>query len=237
MKLDYCDIICGVVRLNIQVLVVEDDARILDMVCKFIRKEGWSADSCANGDEALELFFEKAYQLVILDIMLPGIDGRELLKEFRKITDTPVLVMTALSDDDSQLQMFNNHADDYVVKPFSMQILIKRAEALLRRSGALKKEILAGKLALYPETYDAEYGGVKIILTPKEFEILELFARNFERIVTHETLLTRIWGYDFEGNEGIIHASIKKLRDKLPCNIIRTIKGIGYCLEAECDEE
>jgi len=226
----------GVICLNIQVLVVEDDMRMLDMVCKFIQKEGWSADACANGDDALELLFEKAYHLVILDIMLPGMDGQALLKEIRKIGDTPVLMMTALSDDNNQLQAFNNHADDYVTKPFSMQILIKRAEALLRRSGVLKNEIRAGKLVLYPETYDVEYDGGKIALTPKEFEILELFARNSGKIIAHDTFLTRIWGYDFDGNEGIIHASIKKLRDKLPGNIIRTVKGVGYCLEAERDD-
>jgi two-component system response regulator VanR len=223
--------------MNVQILVVEDDTRIQDMVCKFFRKEGWLVDACANGDKALELFYDKYYHLVILDIMLPGMNGQELLKELRLIRDTPVLMMTALSDDDNQLRAFNNHADDYVTKPFSMQILVKRAEALLRRSGALKKEIQAGKLFLFPETYGADYGGVKIALTPKEFEILELFARNAGKIITHETLLTRIWGYDFDGNEGIIHASIKKLRDKLPCNIIRTVKGVGYCLEEAGDED
>jgi len=206
------------------------------MVCKFLRKEGWLVDSCANGDDALHLFYDKTYQLIILDIMLPGINGQELLKELRKIRDTPVLMMTALSDDVNQLQAFNNQADDYVTKPFSMQILVKRAEALLRRSGALKKEIQAGKLVLFPENYGVEYDSEKITLTPKEFEILELFARNAGKIITHETLLTRIWGYDFDGNEGIIHASMKKLRDKLPCGIIRTIKGVGYCLEVESND-
>ena len=222
--------------MNIQILVVEDDARILDMVCKFMRKEGWHVDACANGDDALESFYTKIYNLVILDIMLPGIDGQGLLKELRKIGDTPVIMMTAAADDNNQLQSFNNLADDYVIKPFSMQILVKRAEAILRRSGALKKEIVSGKLILYPESFETEYDGAKVILTPKEFEILELFARNAGKIITHETLLTRIWGYDFDGNEGIIHASVKKLRDKLPCNMIRTVKGVGYCLEAGRDE-
>ena len=224
-----------VIFIDIRILVVEDDVRISDMVCKFLRKEGWTADACFNGDVALELFYDKIYHLIILDIMLPGTNGQELLKRLREIRDTPVLMMTALSDDDNQLQAFSNQADDYVTKPFSMQILVKRAEALLRRSGALKKEIQAGKLVLFPETYGAKYDGEKISLTPKEFEILELFVRNMGKILTHETLLTRIWGYDFEGNEGIIHAGIKKLRDKLPCNIIRTVKGIGYCLEADND--
>jgi len=225
-----------VMRVNINILVVEDDTRIQDMVSKFLRKEGWLVDTCANGDDALNLLYDKTYQLIILDIMLPGTNGQELLKELRQIRDTPVLMMTALSDDGNQLLAFNNQADDYVTKPFSMQILVKRSEALLRRSGALKKEIQAGKLILFPETYCAEYDGEKLTLTPKEYEILDLFGRNAGKIISHETLLTRIWGYDFEGNEGIIHASIKKLRDKLPCRIIRTIKGVGYCLETENDD-
>jgi len=221
---------------NVNILVVEDDVIIQDMVCKFLQKEGWFVDACANGDDGLSLLYDKAYQLIILDIMLPGTNGQELLKQLRQICDTPVLMMTALSDDANQLRAFNNQADDYITKPFSMQILVKRAQALLRRSGALKKEIQAGKLVLFPETYATEYDGNKITLTPKEFEILELFARNAGKIISHETLLTRIWGYDFEGNEGIIHASMKKLRDKLPCSIIRTIKGVGYCLEVGGDD-
>jgi len=219
---------------NINILVVEDDVRIQDMVCKFLRKEGWHVDACASGDDALHLLYDRSYQLIILDIMLPGINGQGLLKELRLIRDTPVLMMTALSDDDNQLLAFENLADDYVKKPFSMQILVKRAEALLRRSGALKKEIQVGKLVLFPETYGAEYDAEKINLTPREYEMLELFARSAGKIINHETLLTRIWGYDFQGNEGIIHASMKKLRDKLPCGIIRTVKGVGYCLEV-CD--
>ena len=223
--------------MEIRILVVEDDAFMQDMVCKFLRNEGWLVDACANGDEALTLFCDNDYRLVILDILLPGANGQEILREIRKIRDTPVLMMTALSDDENQLRAFDHLADDYMTKPFSMPILVKRAEALLRRSGALKKEIRAGSLALYPETCGAEYAGTKIALTPREFEILELFARNAGKIVPHETLLTRIWGYDFDGNEGIIHASIKKLRDKLPANRIRTVKGVGYCLEAEDDAD
>jgi len=219
--------------MSVNILVVEDDVRLQDMVCKFLRKEGWLVDACANGDDALALFYDKTYHLIILDIMLPGTNGQELLRELRKIRETPVLMMTALSDDDNQLRAFNNLADDYVKKPFPMQIFVKRAEALLRRSGVLQKEIRAGKISLFPETQGVECDGEKIHLTPKEFEILDLFARNTGKIISHEILITRIWGYDFDGNEGIVHANIKKLRDKLPCNIIRTVKGVGYCLEVD----
>lgn len=222
--------------MDIKILVVEDDPHICSMVKKFLVNAGYSVDTCSDGNRALEQFYNKNYQLAIIDIMLPGLSGQDLLKELRKINDTPVLMMTALSDDNNQIMAFSNEADDYVTKPFSMQILVKRAEALLRRSGILKKEIRVGKLALYPETYGVEYNGENIKLTPKEFEILMLFAQNKGKIIQHETMLVKIWGYDFEGNEGIVHASINKLRNKLPENIIRTIKGVGYCLEDISDE-
>ncbi|AOT72437.1 response regulator transcription factor [Geosporobacter ferrireducens] len=217
--------------MDIQILVVEDDESINDMVKKFLVAEGYSVDTCFDGDEALEQLYKKNYQLVILDIMLPGTNGQELLKELRKIHDIPVLMMTALDDADNQIRAFNNEADDYVTKPFTMQILMKRVEALLRRSGSLKKEISMGKLTLYPLSYKAEYNGRDLGLTPKEFDILFLLTQNKGDIIPHETLITKIWGYDFDGNEGIIHASMKRLRDKLPVNMIKTVKGVGYCLE------
>ena len=222
--------------MDIKILVVEDDDNIRNMVYKFFKKAGYFVDACADGDSALERFYDNRYHLVVLDIMLPGINGHELLKELRKIHDTPVLMMTALSDDDNQLRAFENEADDYVTKPFSIPILIKRAEALLRRSGALKKEIHAGKLTLFPETYSVQYEGEQIALPPKEYDILHFLVQNKGKIVPHETMLIRIWGYDFTGNEGIIHATMKKLRDRLPVNLIRTVKGIGYCLEEHHNE-
>ncbi|QUH19469.1 response regulator transcription factor [Alkaliphilus sp. B6464] len=222
--------------MDIQILVVEDDMHICNMVAKFLIKTGYFVDICSDGDEALEQLYNKNYHLIILDIMLPGMNGQELLKELRKMHDTPVLMMTALSDDINQLMSFSNEADDYVIKPFSMQILVKRVEALLRRSGAIRKEITLGKMTLYPESYSARYDCENIQLTPKEFDILALFVQYKGKIVTHETLIIKIWGYNFDGNEGIVHASIKKLRDKLPVNIIKTVKGVGYCLEDVSNE-
>ncbi|MXQ53508.1 response regulator transcription factor [Shimazuella alba] len=222
--------------MDIQILVVEDDIHICDMVSKFLIKAGYFVDTYFDGALAMEQIYKKKYHLLILDIMLPNVNGLELLKAFRKLYDTPVLMITALGDDTNQLTAFTNEADDYVVKPFSIPILVKRAEALLRRSGVLRKEVLLGKLVLYPESYGVVYDGKAVSLTPKEFEILLLFVTNKHKIIPHETLLTRIWGYDFDGNEGIIHATIKKLRDKLPANLIKTVKGVGYRLEDSINE-
>ena len=219
--------------MDIQVLVVEDDEHIRNTVKTFLMNAGYSVDTSSDGDEALELFYDKRHHLVILDILLPGMDGLELLKEIRRLSDVPVLMMTALGDDIYQLSAFSKEADDYVTKPFSMPILLKRVAALLRRSGVLKKEIYVGKLTLYPESFKADYAGVDLHLTPREFEILLLLTQNKGRVVSHETLISRIWGYDFIGNEGIVHSNIKNLRKKLPVNMIKTVKGIGYRLEIE----
>jgi two-component system response regulator VanR len=217
--------------MDIRILVIEDDPHIRDMVGKFLVREGYSVDTCSDGSAGLEQLYNKSYHLILLDVMLPGMNGQELLKALRRTQDTPVLMMTALGDEDNQLLAFSNEVDDYVVKPFSLPILMKRVETLLRRSGVLKKEIRCGGLTLYPESYGASYDGTTISLTPKEFDILLLFVMNKDKIIPHEMLLTRIWGYDFDGNEGIIHASIKRLRDKLPDHLIKTVKGVGYRLE------
>ena len=223
--------------MEIKILVVEDDTHICEAVKAYLVDAGYMVDTCADGNDALEKFYDNVYHLVILDIMLPGINGHELLKELRKIHDTPVLMMTALDDEANEIKAFTNEADDYVTKPFTIEILLKRAEALLRRSGVLKKEVCFGKLTLYPEIYKAEYGGVDIGLTAKEFDILFLLFQNKNKVLSHEGLLTKIWGYDFDGGEGIVHVNIKRLRDKLPAGIVKTIKGAGYCLVEVDDEE
>ena len=222
--------------MDIKILVVEDDKHIRETVKAYLVDAGYQVDTCVNGNDALERFYDNLYHLVILDIMLPGVNGHELLKELRKLHDTPVLMMTALDDDVNEIKAFTNEADDYVTKPFTIEVLLKRVEALLRRSGILKKEICFGKLTLYPESYKAEYDGADIGLTTKEFDILFLLLQNKNKVISHEGLLTKIWGYEFDGGEGIVHVNIKRLRDKLPVNIIKTVKGAGYCLKGDCNE-
>jgi len=217
--------------MKINILVVEDDEQICRTVKKYLESAGFLVDTCFNGDRALEAVYDKSYHLIILDIMLPGLNGQELLREIRKISDAPVLMMSALDDDDSQLCAFSNMADDYVTKPFTMQILVKRVEALLRRSGHLKKEIAVGSLILYPESYQALFDNQNVSLTPREFEILLLLVQNKGKIISQESLLTKVWGYDFDGNEGVVHVHMRNLRNKLPADIITTVKGVGYRLE------
>jgi len=217
--------------MDIKILLVEDDENIGNTVKTFLVEAGFSVDACLDGDEAYEKIYSNTYQLAILDIMLPGMNGHELLRELRKLNDTPVLMMTALSDDDNQIRAFDAEADDYVTKPFKIQLLLKRVEALLRRSGVLAKEIRYGKLTLRPEGFNALYDGEELPLTIKEFEILMLLLRNKGKTLSHETILSRVWGYDFDGDVGAVHTHIKNLRAKLPENIIKTVRGVGYCIE------
>ncbi len=218
--------------MSIRILLVEDDEHICNTVKAFLSEAGYKVDACMDGDEAHAMFYDNAYQLVILDIMLPRMSGHELLREFRKLNNTPVLMMTALSDDENQIRAFDEEADDYVTKPFKIQLLLKRVEALLRRSGALAKEVHYRKLTLLPEEFRALYDDTELPLTVKEFEILLLLVQNRGRTLTHENILSRVWGYDFDGDGSTIHTHIKNIRSKLPENIIKTVRGVGYRLEA-----
>lgn len=217
--------------MSIRILLVEDDEHICNTVKAFLSEAGYQVDACMDGDEAHTKFYDNTYQLVILDILLPGMNGYELLREFRKLNNTPIMMMTALSDDENQIRAFDAEADDYVTKPFKIQLLLKRVEALLRRSGALAREIHIGKLILLPEDFKVIYNNGELYLTLKEFEILMLLVQNSGRTLSHETILSRVWGYDFDGDGSTVHTHIKNLRAKLPENIIKTIRGVGYRLE------
>ncbi|MCK9861289.1 response regulator transcription factor [Paenibacillus sp. ATY16] len=219
--------------MDIRILLVEDDEHIGNTVKTFLIEAGYQVDVCLDGNEAYKKFYNQIYQLVILDIMLPGMNGQELLREFRKLNNTPILMMTALSDDENQIKAFDAEADDYVTKPFKIQLLLKRVGALLRRSGALAKEIRCSNLTLLPDDFRALYRGVELPLTLKEFEILMLLVQNRGRTLSHEIILSRVWGYDYDGDGSTVHTHIKNLRAKLPENIIKTARGVGYRLEED----
>jgi two-component system response regulator VanR len=223
--------------MDIHILVAEDEEHIGNTIKAFLLDAGYHVELCVDGQAACERLYDRKLQLAILDIMLPGMDGQEILKEFRKVSDVPVMVITALSGDSNQLRAFDNLADDFVAKPFSMQVMLKRVEALLRRSGALQKELQIGGLRMNRETFRAFWDGQELPLTLREFEILCLLANNEDRVVSHETLLNKVWGYDYYSSEGTVHTHIKNLRSKLPLNIIKTVRGVGYSLNIVKEEK
>ena len=218
----------------IKILLVEDDKPIRHSVTAFLENANYQVEALEDGQLALEHIYnnEGGYDLIILDIMLPNVDGHTLLKEIRKQGDTPVLMLSALSDDLNQIKAFDEQADDYVTKPFKINLLLKRIEALLRRSGLFQDEIkLNADLILYPQEYRITYKDDEIPLTLKEFNILLYLAQNQNRVLTQEAILSHLYGYDFDRLENTLQVHIKNLRAKLPVDLIKTIRGVGYKLE------
>lgn len=179
------------------------------------------------------MYKDRNYNLILLDIVMPNLDGFSMCKMIRKESDVPIIFVTALSSESDQIKGFDLLCDDYIVKPFSYNLLIKRIEAVLRRS----KEDKAGvyltfeKIKLNLKTYSAEIDGKIIDLTLKEFNILKSLIENYPQVVTREKLLDSIWGYDYFGDTRIVDAHIKNIRKKIILPYIKTVKGIGYTLQ------
>lgn len=216
------------------ILVVEDDQYIQQLISEFLRAQNYEVDVAGDGLEGWSKFQQQSYDLVILDLMLPSLDGYSICRMIREKSETPVIVMTALSEEKDQLRAFEEEADDYVTKPFSFQVLIKRVEAVLRRTrNAQSDELFDDRLRLDPAAYKVYVDGKFIETTTKEFDILQTLLSNAGRIMTRDMLLDKVWGYDYFGDSRIVDAHIKNIRKKLGIPVIRTVKGVGYALENE----
>lgn len=218
------------------ILVVEDDENIREILTEYLKDAGFIVITAEDGKKAYDIIMkEKNIDLYMLDIMLPEVTGLELLKIIRKLCDTPVIMLTALEDEYTQLLSFNALADDYVTKPFSPKLIVKRVECLLRRTGKLHNSLEAGPINIDVDNYTAFEYGKEIILTLKEFEMLKVLMENKTRVLTRQQLLNYVWGYDFFGDERIVDVHIKNIRKKFKANIIKTVKGVGYKLVDKWD--
>ena len=217
------------------ILVVEDDYKSQQLLQQFLTSNGYKVDCANDGMEGIQMYKDRNYNLILLDIVMPNLDGFSMCKMIRKESDVPIIFVTALSSESDQIKGFDLLCDDYIVKPFSYNLLIKRIEAVLRRS----KEDKAGvyltfeKIKLNLKTYSAEIDGKIIDLTLKEFNILKSLIENYPQVVTREKLLDSIWGYDYFGDTRIVDAHIKNIRKKIILPYIKTVKGIGYTLQKD----
>ena len=217
------------------ILVVEDDYKSQQLLQQFLTSNGYKVDCANDGLEGIQMYKDRNYNLILLDIVMPNLDGFSMCKMIRKESDVPIIFVTALSSESDQIKGFDLLCDDYIVKPFSYNLLIKRIEAVLRRS----KEDKAGvyltfeKIKLNLKTYSAEIDGKIIDLTLKEFNILKSLIENYPQVVTREKLLDSIWGYDYFGDTRIVDANIKNIRKKIILPYIKTVKGIGYTLQKD----
>ncbi len=218
------------------ILVIEDEPDIQNILKAFLEDAGYSVDVAGDGINGISTFHTNRPDLILLDIMLPGINGYSVLEMLRKESDVPVIMLTALDEEEDQAKGFDLMADDYIVKPFSMKLVLKRVEAILRRvSGEFEDlKVLSYKnIQIDTDGYKVFVSGVAVSLTTREFELLRFFFENQGRVFTRENLLNQIWGYDYLGDEKIVNTHIKNIRKKLGVDCIDTIRGVGYRVDKE----
>lgn len=222
---------------NYKILVVDDELRMRKLVGDFLKKNGYEVIEAQDGEEALNKFYENEnLSLIILDVMMPKIDGYEVLKEIRMTSDIPVILLTAKASENDELSGFDIGADEYITKPFSPKILVARVEAILRRSGSVAEvedKLSLGGIVLDKNAHIVTVDGKAIELSLKEFELLEYFMENNGIALSREKILNKVWNYDYVGDARTIDTHVKKLRAKLldKGDYIKTIWAFGYKFE------
>lgn len=219
--------------MKINILIVEDEKEIREGVSEYLAEVGYSVISAEDGMQAIELFKNNKIDLVILDIMLPKANGFVVLNKIRQESNVPVIMLTAMSDDYTQIMSFDEEADDYITKPFSIIVLHKRIEALLRRGVKVSenKKWCYGDIEIDFEGYSARKNGENIDLKPKEIKLIELLLKYEGKVLTRAQILDNLWNIEESPNDRVIDVYIKNIRKKLLLDCIVTVKGIGYKFE------
>ncbi|NLL31159.1 MAG: response regulator transcription factor [Clostridiales bacterium] len=222
-----------------KVLIVDDDKNICEIIDIYMLNAGYETRKCHNGREALELFESLKPDLVLLDIMLPGMDGVEVLKGIRRNSQVPVIMLTAKGDTFDKVLALELGADDYIVKPFEPKELLARVKAVMRRYNFTEKdpEVLSfDDLTIDIKSYTVVYKGDEVKMPPKEFELLHYLSKNKNKVFTRDQLLCEVWGYDYPGDSRTVDVHIKRLREKIKGGTnwqIETVWGVGYKFEVK----
>lgn len=223
---------------KIKILVVDDESRMRKLVRDFLEREGFHVLEAGDGEEAMDRFYEdKEISLIILDVMMPKMDGWQVCREIRQVSKVPIIMLTARAEERDELQGFDLGVDEYIAKPFSPKILVARAEAILRRANALTAEeaVNAGGILIDKAAHLVTIDGQPVDLSFKEFELLTYFVENQGIALSREKILNNVWNYDYFGDARTIDTHVKKLRSKLgdKGDYIKTIWGMGYKFEVE----
>ena len=198
------------------ILIVEDEKNMQDIIAEYMQRGGHTCFTADDGIDALMILKNNPMDLMILDIMMPNLDGFSVCKVAREMSNFPIIMLTAKGSEEDKLKGYDLGADDYMTKPFSPKVLLAKANALLRRSSVLPADAInAGKISVIPASHKVFVNGKEIVLTHKEYELLHFFMANTGQIFSREQLLNRIWGYDFEGTTRTVDTHIKTLRQKL----------------------
>lgn len=223
---------------NLKILVVDDESRMRKLVKDFLVKQGYDVLEAGDGSEALDIFFDNQdIALLILDVMMPKMDGWQVCKEVRAYSKVPIIMLTARSDERDELQGFELGVDEYIAKPFSPKILVARVEAILRRTNKLadSENLECGGIVIDKAAHVVTIDGKTIDLSYKEFELLTYFVENQGLALSREKILNNVWNYDYFGDARTIDTHVKKLRSKMgeKGNYIKTIWGMGYKFEVD----
>ena len=222
---------------KLKVLVVDDESRMRKLVKDFLSRKNFEVLEAENGEQAVDIFFEsKEIALIILDVMMPKMDGWQACREIRQYSKVPIIMLTAKSDEKDELLGFELGVDEYISKPFSPKILVARVEAILRRSNALEEDVVnVGGILLDKAAHQVKIDGQNIDLSFKEFELLSYFIVNQGVALSRERILNNVWNYDYFGDARTIDTHVKKLRSKMgpKGDFIKTIWGMGYKFEVE----
>ncbi|MBZ4644795.1 MAG: two-component system, OmpR family, response regulator [Petroclostridium sp.] len=225
---------------SIKILVVDDDYNICELIRLYLEKEGYEVIVAYNGSKALEIFKSEAPSLVILDIMLPGMDGWQVCREIRRISNIPIIMLTAKGETFDKVLGLELGADDYMVKPFETKELVARIKAVLRRyehKPAEVKEVVFPNLVVNLSTYQLKVNGKEMEIPPKELELLYFLASHPNKVFTREQLLQEVWGFDYFGDSRTVDVHIKRLREKLDSEEqvwqLKTVWGVGYKFEVK----
>ena len=214
-----------------RILIIEDEKNLARFVDLELQHEGYETAICMDGRSGLETALNEDWDVILLDLMLPKIDGFGVCEFIRRESNVPILMLTALDGEQEQLRGFRMEIDDYVTKPFSMPILLQKIRAILRRTSAEKEEnrcLRYRDLTLDLDGMEAVLAGRSLDLTTREFELLQTLISSPGRVFTREVLLAKLWGYDFFGDERVVDSHIKNLRRKLGTEYIETVRGVGY---------
>lgn len=223
-----------------KILIVEDDLSIQALLHDFLQEAGYKIVLAADGVEAVSLFSANTFDLVLLDIMLPKIDGYSVCEVIRKQSNIPIVMLSALDSEANQIKGFDLQIDDYITKPFSMPVLLRKIAAVLRRSSLSESEtqvITYKSLTLDIPAYKAYVDGRDTDVTPREFEILRELLSHQGRILTRANIINLLWKYEFYGDERIVDTHIKNLRKKLDIELIETVRGVGYRIDKEIEKQ
>jgi DNA-binding response OmpR family regulator len=222
-----------------RILIIEDEAEIAGYLRRGLTLEGFTIDIAADGQAGLDLARENPPDLVVLDLMLPGIDGLEVARRLRAASDVPIIILTARDAVPDRVAGLESGADDYLVKPFAFEELLARVRVQLRRQQSAQQPGLLryANLTMDTSAREVRMGERRVELTTREYELLELFMRHPQQVLTREVIYDRVWGYDFGGESNIIEVYVRYLRQKLEANneprLIHTVRGVGYILRDE----